>query len=103
VSEDVTGPSIALATASAFGRARREQNYSFCFENRSNPHRDRATRNFFTRREGLAIVLKGLFVQDLQASSRGQARGRFVETHVAIAPDAQDLKIDSPDLRMDFS
>src|SRR6267143_6418435 len=89
------GPLDGFCDGLGFGRTGGEQNYFFGFEDGSDPHGNGAAGNLFAGSEGLAIVFEGFSIQDFQARSRGEARGRLVEPDMAVAPDAQNLQINS--------
>src|ERR1700723_1870267 len=63
--------------------------------NRSNAHGDGTLGDFFAGDEGLAIVFDRLAGENFQPGPRSQARRRFVEANVAIAPDTKNLQVDA--------
>src|SRR5207248_2778347 len=78
-----------------FGRAGGQEENSFGLENCADAHGDGALRNLFARRKKFAIVFRGVFAENLQASARADAGSRLIETDVSIAADAEDLQVDA--------
>src|SRR5260370_34060285 len=78
-----------------FGGAVGEKQNYLRFENGADAHSDGALRNFFFGGKELAIVLDGFLAENFQAGARTEARGRFVESDVAVAADAENLQVDA--------
>lgn len=84
-----------LRDGSGFGWAAGEEKDAFRIEDSADAHGDSALGDFLAGREKFAIVVDGFFAEDFQARAGTQAGGGLVETDVAVAADAQDLKIDA--------
>src|SRR5258708_15584512 len=72
-----------------------EKENPLCFENGADAHGDGALGNLFFGGEELAVVFDGFFAENFQTGSRTEAGGRFVESDVAVAADAENLQVDA--------
>src|SRR6266404_7376944 len=72
--------------------AGKKQN-AFCFKNRADAHGDGAFGDFFAGRKKFAVVVDGFLAKDFQTRAGAETGCWLVETDMAVAADAQDLKI----------
>ena len=95
LTEEVMGPSMALATAAALERP----------EARSRTRRESRMvpipmviahfGHFGLAGKKVAIVFDGFAAESLQAGAGGEAGSRLVEADVAVAADAKNLQVDA--------
>src|SRR5205807_8845734 len=67
-------------------------------QNRADAHGDGAAGTLLARREEFRVVVHRFLAQNFQARAGADAGSRLVEADVAVAPDAQKLKVDSSGL-----
>src|SRR5467141_1015436 len=84
-----------LCDGGRLGLACGEQKNFPRLQNRADAHGDGTARTLLTRRKELRVVVQCFLAQDLQARAGADAGSRLVEADVAVAPDAQKLKVDS--------
>src|SRR5882762_4283398 len=82
-----------LRDGRGLGLARSEQENFSRLQNRADAHGDGTARTLLTRREEFRVVVHRFLAQDLKARAGADAGSRLVEADVAVAPDAQKLKV----------